>query len=80
MQQFESFNRQAKEKDPLTNWFKQKPDITSRMMARIQNLAGFICANVKWSFLIEPGHAKTDLSVSEQTGNLFLKLFSEFFR
>src|SRR4051812_14747648 len=50
--------------DPLANWFKhQKSDVSSRMMARIQNLVGAICAKIKWSLLNEPGRPSTDLSV-----------------
>lgn len=49
--------------DPLTNWFKQSTDISGRMMARIQNLAESISKRVGWSFLIDTGRPRTDLSV-----------------
>lgn len=49
--------------DSLCNWFHQKSDVSSRMLARIQNLANLACSKVKWSFLIEPGRPQTDLSV-----------------
>lgn len=48
--------------DPLTNWFKQSTDISGRMMARIQNLAESISKRVGWSFLIDTGRPRTDLS------------------
>uniref|UniRef100_A0A915EEN1 Uncharacterized protein n=1 Tax=Ditylenchus dipsaci TaxID=166011 RepID=A0A915EEN1_9BILA len=48
--------------DPLANWSKRNSDISSRMMARIQNLASSISSKVKWSFLVEPGRPQTDLS------------------
>jgi hypothetical protein len=54
-------------------WFRQRQDVTGRMMARIQNLAASICQQVAWSFLIEPGRPKTDLSVVLLTQNEFLK-------
>jgi hypothetical protein len=49
--------------DLLTNWFRQPKDISGRMMARIQNLAESISKRVGWSFLIDPGRLRTDLSV-----------------
>ncbi|KAL3117135.1 hypothetical protein niasHT_007538 [Heterodera trifolii] len=54
--------------DPLTCWFRQRTDVSGRMLARIQNLAGAISKRVAWSFLIEPGRPRTDLS----------KFFAEF--
>lgn len=44
-------------------WFRQRQDVSGRMLARIQQLAASISQQVAWSFLIEPGRPKTDLSV-----------------
>lgn len=54
---------QSANDDPLASWFRQHQDVSGRMSARIQNLAATISQRVAWSFLIEPGRPKTDLSV-----------------
>lgn len=55
--------KELRKTDPLINWFRQKSDVSGRMLARIQNFAHSTSSKVKWSFLIEPGHPQTDLSV-----------------
>lgn len=60
--------------DPLLNWFYRRSDVSARMMSRIQNLAAFISGNIKWAFLVEPGHAKTDLSVGSHIHKCIYKV------
>ncbi|KAI1705822.1 protein-tyrosine phosphatase domain-containing protein [Ditylenchus destructor] len=47
--------------DPLHNWYKQKSDISSRMMMRVQNLASSISNKVQWIFLVQPGYSHSSL-------------------
>ena len=58
----ETFER-LKANDMFTNWFRQSTDVSGRMMARIQNFAESISGRVGWSFIIDPGRPRTDLSV-----------------
>ncbi|VDK26363.1 unnamed protein product [Anisakis simplex] len=60
-----------KQVDPLSTWFKQTSESTSRMLDRIQNLAKEMASMVKYSFLVEPGSITPHLSVRTRCCSLF---------
>ncbi|CAD5221192.1 unnamed protein product [Bursaphelenchus xylophilus] len=51
-----------KSKDPLSNWCDFHSEAADRIIQRIQEFATFVVGMIRWSFLIEPGRPRTDLS------------------
>jgi protein tyrosine phosphatase len=51
-----------KDTDPLHTWFHSKSENTDRIMIRFRKFVSRVCATIKWSFLIEPGRPRIDLS------------------
>lgn len=50
--------------DPLSNWCDFKSDYAMRILERISEFASFCCGMIRWSFMLEPGRPRTELTVS----------------
>lgn len=48
--------------DPLSNWCDFNSDSTLRILERINEFASFCCGMLKWSFMLEPGRPRTELT------------------